>query len=60
MGLPGSNVLETAMSQIGKKYSYGKASPSQGFDCSGLIYWAYQSHGIALSPDEPKINQKPG
>ncbi|ANU65731.1 C40 family peptidase [Turicimonas muris] len=47
-GTPGSNVLETAMSQIGKKYSYGKASPSQGFDCSGLIYWAYQSHGIAV------------
>ena len=38
----GSKVLRTAMSQYGAKYKYGKASPSDGFDCSGLIFWAYR------------------
>ena len=42
----GSKVLRTAMSQYGAKYKYGKASPSDGFDCSGLIFWAYGKHGI--------------
>ena len=27
---------------------YGKASPSDGFDCSGLIFWAYGKHGITV------------
>lgn len=44
----GSKVLRTAMTQYGAKYKYGKASPSDGFDCSGLIYWAYSKHGITL------------
>lgn len=47
-GSPASKVLKTAMSQVGKKYSYGKATPSEGFDCSGLIYWSYKRHGITL------------
>lgn len=44
----GSKVLRTAMTQYGTKYKYGKASPSDGFDCSGLIYWAYGKHGITV------------
>ena len=44
----GSKVLRTAMSQYGAKYKYGKASPSDGFDCSGLIFWAYGKHGISV------------
>ena len=44
----GSKVLRTAMSQYGAKYKYGKASPSDGFDCSGLIFWAYGKHGITV------------
>lgn len=47
-GSKGSMVLRTAMSQYGSKYSYGKADPSKGFDCSGLIWWAYGQHGIKL------------
>ena len=43
----GSKVLRTAMSQYGAKYKYGKASPSDGFDCSGLIF-----------PATPPLNQK--
>ena len=46
------------MSQYGAKYKYGKASPSDGFDCSGLIFWAYGKHGIPF-PATPPLNQKP-
>ncbi|MFQ9938589.1 MAG: hypothetical protein ACLRW2_09365 [Parasutterella excrementihominis] len=52
----GSKVLRTAMSQYGAKYKYGKASPSDGFDCSGLIFWAYGKHGAV--PATPPLNQK--
>lgn len=47
-GSEGSKVLRTAMTQYGVKYKYGKSSPSEGFDCSGLIYWAYGKHGITV------------
>lgn len=41
--------VEAALSQVGVPYVYGGASPSQGFDCSGLIYWAYAQAGKSLS-----------
>ncbi|MCR4666286.1 MAG: C40 family peptidase [Desulfovibrio sp.] len=41
-------VVNTAYSQIGKQYSYGGASPSKGFDCSGLVYWAYRKNGYKI------------
>lgn len=47
-GSKGSKVLKTAMTQYGKAYKYGKSSPSEGFDCSGLIYWAYSQNGIRI------------
>jgi cell wall-associated NlpC family hydrolase len=30
---------------VGVTYSWGGASPSTGFDCSGLVYAAYRSVG---------------
>ena len=45
----GSKVLRTAMSQYGAKYKYGKASPSDGFDCSGLIGITVPRHTAAQS-----------
>lgn len=41
-------ILRTARGQIGVRYRYGGASPGEGFDCSGLIYWAYRQHGVAV------------
>ena len=35
-------VVKTAYSQLGKSYRSGGASPSKGFDCSGLLYWVYR------------------
>lgn len=41
-------VVKTAYSQMGKQYRSGGASPQKGFDCSGLIWWAYRQHGVKV------------
>lgn len=43
-----SAVLDTARSMVGKRYKFGGASPKKGFDCSGLVMWVYERHGIDL------------
>jgi cell wall-associated NlpC family hydrolase len=39
-------VLAIAHDQIGTPYVWGKSSPKEGFDCSGLIEYAYEKAGI--------------
>lgn len=34
--------MSKLMNQIGKPYHWGGASPRTGFDCSGLVYYAYK------------------
>jgi len=50
-GGPGSGqgavAVQAALTQIGTPYSWGGAAPG-GFDCSGLVMWAFQQAGIAL------------
>lgn len=41
-------VVHSAYSQLGKRYRPGGASPKKGFDCSGLIYWAYLTNGYKI------------
>lgn len=41
-----NKVVTTAYSQMGKAYRLGGASPAKGFDCSGLLYWAYRKNGV--------------
>jgi cell wall-associated NlpC family hydrolase len=37
-----------AESQIGTPYVYGGDSPQSGFDCSGLVVWAYGLAGVVV------------
>jgi cell wall-associated NlpC family hydrolase len=37
-----------AVRQIGTRYTWGGASPRTGFDCSGLVMWAYSRVGVRL------------
>ncbi len=53
----GAAVVRTAQTQLGKFYRYGGTSPRTGFDCSGLIWWAYRQHGLKvprLAADQAK------
>jgi cell wall-associated NlpC family hydrolase len=40
--------LAAAKSMKGTPYRWGGESPSEGFDCSGLVQWAYAKAGISL------------
>ena len=40
-------VVQAALTQVGTPYVWGGAAPG-GFDCSGLVMWAFQQAGIAL------------
>jgi cell wall-associated NlpC family hydrolase len=40
-------VVQTALDLLGIPYRNGGSDPS-GFDCSGLIQWAFARHGRAL------------
>ena len=44
----GTGVARTAATQIGRPYRSGGASPQRGFDCSGLVYWAYGQHNVQV------------
>jgi len=47
-----ATVVETALAAMGSPYSWG-GSDTNGFDCSGLIQYAYGQHGIVL----PRISR---
>jgi peptidoglycan DL-endopeptidase CwlO len=54
-GMPGpapgggdrATVVQAALTQVGSAYVWGGAAPG-GFDCSGLVMWAFQQAGIQL------------
>jgi cell wall-associated NlpC family hydrolase len=39
--------VRVAMAQVGRRYVWGGASP-RGFDCSGLVLYAYRAAGLSL------------
>jgi len=41
-------VVRAAESQLGVPYVFGGADPSQGFDCSGLVQWAWGQVGVSI------------
>lgn len=58
---PGHNVAELAFSQIGTPYRFGGADPSQGFDCSGLVFYTFSQLGLQVprtSQDQFKAAKK--
>jgi cell wall-associated NlpC family hydrolase len=44
----GAKAVAEAESQIGVPYVWGGETPRVGFDCSGLVQWAWTQAGIAI------------
>lgn len=58
---PIQKVINTAKSFIGSKYSWGGSSPSTGFDCSGLMQYAFKQAGIDIprtAAQQGKVGQE--
>lgn len=52
-------VVETALEALGTPYAWG-GSADNGFDCSGLIQYAYGRHGVSLprrSRDQAQVGE---
>jgi len=47
-----ADVVRTALDALGTPYVWG-GTAANGFDCSGLVQWAYAQHGIQL----PRISR---
>ncbi len=55
----GAAISQTALTTVGTRYKYGGATPEKGFDCSGLVLWAYGKHGVTV-PRTAKEQSKMG
>lgn len=44
----GEDIVTTLRSMLGKPYVWGGYDPKTGFDCSGLVFWAFGQHGVSL------------
>jgi cell wall-associated NlpC family hydrolase len=54
-----ASVVETALAAMGSPYQWGGTN-ANGFDCSGLIQFAYAKHGVLLpriSRDQARMGQ---
>jgi cell wall-associated NlpC family hydrolase len=49
-------VVQAALTQVGSPYVWGGAAPG-GFDCSGLVMWAFQQAGISLPHSSQALAQ---
>jgi cell wall-associated NlpC family hydrolase len=45
---PGLAAVQAAVSQLGVPYVFGGESPGHGFDCSGLVQWAWGQAGVSI------------
>jgi cell wall-associated NlpC family hydrolase len=51
-----ATVVQAALTQVGSAYVWGGAAPG-GFDCSGLVMWAFQQAGISLPHSSQALAQ---
>jgi peptidoglycan DL-endopeptidase CwlO len=49
------SVLLSALSQVGVPYRKNSATPGGGFDCSGLVSWAWEQAGVSLPHQSKSI-----
>jgi cell wall-associated NlpC family hydrolase len=52
----GDQAVRFALEAVGVPYRWGGESPSSGFDCSGLVRWAYGRVGIDLPHSSYALN----
>lgn len=50
----GAAIARLAMGQVGTPYHYGGTNPTQGFDCSGLVFYTYTQAGYTV----PRTSQE--
>ena len=50
----GQQIVSRAETLLGTPYRFGGTSPSEGFDCSGLIYYTHHKQGIKV----PRTSQQ--
>lgn len=50
----GGAIADVAMGMVGTRYLYGGTDPLKGFDCSGLVYYAYEQAGYRV----PRTSQE--
>jgi cell wall-associated NlpC family hydrolase len=50
----GGAIAEVAMGMVGTRYRYGGTDPIEGFDCSGLVHYAYSQAGY----DVPRTSRE--
>ncbi len=50
-------VIAFAKKFLGVRYRYGQASPSNGFDCSGFVYYVFKEFGISLPRSSSGMGQ---
>jgi len=43
-----NSAINAALSQLGTPYHYGMSEPGHGFDCSGLVTWAWGKVGVGM------------
>jgi cell wall-associated NlpC family hydrolase len=47
-GSAGMAAVQAAVSQLGVPYVFGGEQPGAGFDCSGLVQWAWSQAGVSI------------
>jgi cell wall-associated NlpC family hydrolase len=50
----GGAIAELAMGMVGTRYLFGGTDPTEGFDCSGLVFYAYGQAGYRV----PRTSQE--